>query len=605
MVFLLRRRVVAKPIGTCLSIGLAFFLGLLPYAYLPIIGTLSPKHGSWGHVSTMEGFLHHFLRRDYGTFKLFSGEQGRNAEGFWVRNSSYARDAFFEQGLYCAPVLAVVGILAGLFPWGRRSVKAPQAAGGKNSKKPAQGVSEATKTKTKEEQALVGDSQVSATDAAWTPLAFLLTQLFYFGVFHNLANLPLHNKLLYGIHQRFWMQPNVLLFTWAGIGYNWLWWLLGEGLQRGTDAASGVSSFPRFFSSLSLWRKKRPTVRVPTAACSSSASASASSSASSSTSDAPPEKSSRSQSPLAWVTSAIVSVLSLLGALALVRLQHRRWLPVSDQSDAFYWKKYASAILEGLPRDSVLLINYDMQWTSVRYMQKCEKFRNDVTAINLSMMTYTWFHHKRSLYPHLAWPGTYLAPPNDPRHQANKAFTLRAFLDANVDKHHIFLGGKVNYADSELDQNYNFVPAGLVSKIIPQKLSPNGTAYSSWNQMNWVHVSKNLDRLPSMEKYTEETWEWTINRDFRDRVMGAWVAFFLLQHPERIYLHLSNPTYLTNPHAPSQTQAPTSSRRPSLSCKWTRNRSWMQSIGSRRLFCWNKRALRGSSETSQLCPPAC
>jgi hypothetical protein len=31
--------------------------------------------------------------------------------------------------------------------------------------------------------------------------------------------MTLKDKLLYGVHQRFWMQPNVLLFIWSGIGF--------------------------------------------------------------------------------------------------------------------------------------------------------------------------------------------------------------------------------------------------------------------------------------------------------------------------------------------------------------------------------------------------
>lgn len=46
--------------------------------------------------------------------------------------------------------------------------------------------------------------------------------IFYEFGFHSLSNLPLDNKLLFGIHARFWMQPNILLFMWLGIGLIWL-----------------------------------------------------------------------------------------------------------------------------------------------------------------------------------------------------------------------------------------------------------------------------------------------------------------------------------------------------------------------------------------------
>jgi hypothetical protein len=61
---------------------------------------------------------------------------------------------------------------------------------------------------------------ISQEEALFTALALFGTLVFYFGVFHSLANLPLGDKLLFGIHQRFWMQPNVLFFCFAGAGFN-------------------------------------------------------------------------------------------------------------------------------------------------------------------------------------------------------------------------------------------------------------------------------------------------------------------------------------------------------------------------------------------------
>ena len=55
----------------CLS-GLC---GLLPYLYLPIAGR-EAGFGAWGEVDTVDGFLTHFLRKEYGTFRLYSGNEG-------------------------------------------------------------------------------------------------------------------------------------------------------------------------------------------------------------------------------------------------------------------------------------------------------------------------------------------------------------------------------------------------------------------------------------------------------------------------------------------------------------------------------------------------
>lgn len=72
MLFLLRRQIVAKrDVVFALQIGACFLAGLLPYVYLPITGNVNPTLGSWGDLSSLSGFIHHFLRRDYGTFQLF------------------------------------------------------------------------------------------------------------------------------------------------------------------------------------------------------------------------------------------------------------------------------------------------------------------------------------------------------------------------------------------------------------------------------------------------------------------------------------------------------------------------------------------------------
>ena len=78
-----------------------------------------------------------------------------------------------------------------------------------------------------------------------------------------------------------------------------------------------------------------------------------------------------------------------------------------DQSANDHFRQYALAVLDTLPRDSLLFVNYDQQWTSIRYLQECEGHRKDITSINLSMMTYGWWGSKRDLYDAIHFPGTH------------------------------------------------------------------------------------------------------------------------------------------------------------------------------------------------------
>ena len=79
-----------------LQYACAFFSGLLPYANLPIAHIWWRGPGSWGDTSTLQGFLRHLLRQDYGTFRLISRTEG-HAEGFWARTGIYLKDLATQQ----------------------------------------------------------------------------------------------------------------------------------------------------------------------------------------------------------------------------------------------------------------------------------------------------------------------------------------------------------------------------------------------------------------------------------------------------------------------------------------------------------------------------
>jgi hypothetical protein len=298
------------------------------------------------------------------------------------------------------------------------------------------------------------------------------------------------------------MQPNVMLFALAGIGLNF-------AINGGSRLAQGLvgRSAPKASSSSSAAaaaRVKQQNGPVATAAAESG--------------------SSNSGGPDGRVRAvdAVVRVLGFVAAIAVVYLQYQKWLVPSDNHAYQYFHNYASALLKPLPPNALLLINYDQQWTSVRYIQQCEGYRSDVTVINLSMMTYSWFQHKRELYTDVIFPGTYHTYPDSKLIQSDKAFTLEQFLSANVNKRPIFIGGKVNYPDRRLDELFDTVPVGLVSQFVPLARAPNGTAFLRMTDASWAKVHSVLPSLPNETQFPMETWEWTIGRDFKDRVIGKY-----------------------------------------------------------------------------------
>jgi hypothetical protein len=274
-------------LGRCIVIFLVTIS--LFYCMMSCFAIFYPHAGSWGDIRTFSGLFQHLLRKDYGTLKLFSGDD-KYSEGFLQRTK-----------LWCIDFATVQSNLF-LFLFSVYSLFTHSAVGLMNAA-----------------SFNVFRKKISAG------LMISLSLVFYLIAFHSLSNLPLKNRLFYGIHQRFWLHPNVLAFI-----------LIGDGLNRAV------------FNILQ-----------------------------------------RAKGNQLYEKSVCVGILFTLIILDVHSL--RRNFERSDQSNNTYFRNYALSILETLPQHSLLFINYDQQWTSIRYLQECEHIRGDITSINLSMMSYSWW----------------------------------------------------------------------------------------------------------------------------------------------------------------------------------------------------------------------
>ncbi|QDZ19832.1 DUF2723 domain-containing protein [Chloropicon primus] len=175
-----------------LILAAAFLAGLSPYAYLFLAPGFG-EPGSWGDTSTVGGFLTHLLRREYGTFRLFSGNDAQD-NNLLLGLARYWEAATSEDyGL--AAFLAGVGVVLGSFCHKR-----------------------------------------SRAGIACVFFAFC----FYTVTFHYLANLPLSSELHLGVHARFWMQSHVGLHILAGAGISCVFKAAGSfaGSKRVLDQAT-------------------------------------------------------------------------------------------------------------------------------------------------------------------------------------------------------------------------------------------------------------------------------------------------------------------------------------------------------------------------------
>ena len=167
--------------GLLMASAAAFLLGMSPYIALPIMASLHPHAGSWGDVTSVGGFFHHFLRRDYGTYQLFSGDDS-GSEGMVVRTISWVNDFAFSQ--LCHPLLfvfLVLGVLKSL-------------SDGTNNR-----TRHAKITKKTKKSMQLKHHTIPGKNRSGRVVIFSLA--FYLIVFHSLSNLPLSNPLLFGIHQ--------------------------------------------------------------------------------------------------------------------------------------------------------------------------------------------------------------------------------------------------------------------------------------------------------------------------------------------------------------------------------------------------------------------
>lgn len=105
-----RRQLGVGGVALAVAIGL---LGLLPYAYLPH-ASASSAAVSWGDQTTLDGFLDHVLRRNYGTFSMGKvTESGAFvAEGTFFPTLWRMVGHAFVRLSWIGPLLAIAGLVA-------------------------------------------------------------------------------------------------------------------------------------------------------------------------------------------------------------------------------------------------------------------------------------------------------------------------------------------------------------------------------------------------------------------------------------------------------------------------------------------------------------
>ena len=180
---LISSRVWNWPLWKVIWTGSCFVLGLVPYVYLYLASRFSTDAlFMWGDSSTWTGFLHHLMRKDYGTFDLVTNdnEAALKSTGPWD-GAQYVFFMYARSTLFVGMMFFMLGLLVLCYKlFLRKKTKISQNKG----------------------------------------LSTVLVSMFlvYTGFFCWRANIGLEHPLYLHIFERFWMQPFLLFLLIAAIG---------------------------------------------------------------------------------------------------------------------------------------------------------------------------------------------------------------------------------------------------------------------------------------------------------------------------------------------------------------------------------------------------
>jgi hypothetical protein len=400
-VFLLLVDALAISILVILKLGTAFLVGILPYIYL-IFASSHPTKGSWGDLTSIEGFFRHVLRQEYGTFRL-GALKGESTHDGLERIGLYLRHVSGEWP--CLLLLAAAGIVALIF-W------IPTGLPGK---------------------------------FRYTPLSWLLSRrhgrnlgcfligawCFYVGIWHFvLSNLPLHSPTPYGVHARFWMQPTAILCILSAVGvsyiYDFVIALIGlkdnmtHNLLRGTSSSSKSNSTTAAVNAMKKNKNKKymdnTTVTISSSSIKYSDSAVVT---------APAHISTVSKF---HIISQIVLVITILATVL-----PPRFVEMDKSNAGSVLHRYGKAVLKSVPQNSIILSHTDLDWNPVRYLQHCAGKRLDVSHISLQLMPYPWFMKQQaSLYPNVNFVEPFPGIATDRMSEGN-AHQIMLFIRNNIE----------------------------------------------------------------------------------------------------------------------------------------------------------------------------
>ena len=259
-------------------------------------------------------------------------------------------------------------------------------------------------------------SSSSSSTSHFGTTALLIAWLFYLSVWNGVfSNLPLSSSPMgYEVHARFWIQPNMIVAIFVSIS-----------VDRFISAVLPVS--PPSSSSSSMLLQYLPKERA------------------------------------ASYLGRVFLLLVFVGGMIHNRRDPSSPLFSYDEESSsssvggWIFHDYATALLDVIPSDSILLSHNDLNWNTVRYLQTCEEKRsshdgnNDddgVIHLSIQLLPYPWFVRRQPPTQRLddvkKKKGAVVFPPILPgvstdRHSEGNAVLITRFLEASSSRATVLL----------------------------------------------------------------------------------------------------------------------------------------------------------------------
>jgi len=471
----------SRSMWPALRLVLFFVAGLLPYLYL-VWASQHPPVYSWGDQSYWNGFWTHFLRKEYGTFRLWSGGVGST----YPQRLQFYFHLLPENFGRVGCLLSLLGAL----------VCAWVSWSGPTS-------SHKTTPKGRRASAAGSRSPMHSSSARRVATRWLCATLFgflllYVGGFMQLTNLPLSDKmpLASSVLQRFFIQPNAVLALFAGMGLALVHQVVVPRLLQ-TQPSKQRSPQSKRKSDDPASLSTAPALSAPESAFSTGASASSGSASLSSSS------SSSGVTTNHWLGIAFAVLVVLVVWAPLAHQQYHFWA----HYDRELLTTYAHDLLESMPPNAILLLRGDLSCNGAFYAQVVEGLRPDVTLVPIELLTYRWWlRTQRQHAPNVRFP------PGRELYHPRIGYSMLDFLRANRDHSHpeylgfhrpMLLAKDWKDRDDAHLAHYELRPHSLAWLVVDKELSP-----SLMDGMALVRPLRvPLSALTTMEAFPFDSWE--------------------------------------------------------------------------------------------------